>query len=224
LPATLVCGLHLSGRHRGCVDSWSRSLSYVLGALGGHRLTKRDSSRGSEVGSFGVLVRPGPSSTGVILRASQDPYSDIALRGHIFVAFNGQSPVRPEHDRRITEDGWIPTHLPVVLWDLVAACRRVIQTERSREYVLLHPTDLGLALQRKAGLVRVALGRVDAPGAPLAETEVTIQAVKQACLVPGDSLYTWMVTTNPELRGNQSVEGFHKSLDSLRHAGGDERV
>ena len=169
-------------------------------------------------GTFGMIARPEPTAESKVLRVPSDPQAEILIRGQIQFVFNGRTPVGPRDDRRVTEDGWIPIHLFDVVWDLVATCKRVVQDDTAREIVQLHPSDLTLDLERHDQLVTV---RVRQPGSrvlPPAETRISVTALVRACLSLGSTLFTWIVITNPELRGNLRIKRFQGTLVELERA------
>ena len=181
--------------------------------------TSKPPSDEDPLGTFAVRFRLDSSAASTILRVSSDPSAMIPLQAQVFLEFDGRSPYVPGVDHRITEDGAVSgVPLFVLIWDLVASCVRLIQARGSKEEVPFPPTNDVLELERRdeMSIVRLRPNRPDSLA--LAETRVSLRELGRSSIMTGHLLFTWMTSTNPELKGNIRLQRFRHSLEELGKA------
>jgi len=166
--------------------------------------------------AFSISSEARPAARRGLLDSDESTLNHVLLRMDVRVEFNGKSPLAPGR-RQVTEAGAVANvAIFPFLFDLVAACSRLVRGESSQEAVQLVPTQYGLRLQRSDSLARISLvseetGQVS----EIAEAQETMHELALTCLTYSRTVLTWMASTNPVLKGNLEVRRFAETMDRL---------
>ncbi len=137
----------------------------------------------------------------------------IALR----LWFGGKAPVFPPGSRHVGSNGAIvPVRMFPFLWDVVAACSRLLRGRDQREEVRLHPTFYAIEISRKGDAVRVALFSWEGgEHRELADTQLSALELGGVSWMLANSILEGISQRNPRLKGNPLIQGFSSSVREL---------
>ena len=167
---------------------------------------------------FAIMANAGPVAQTAIIRSSEDLFLDQTVLGSLRIEFGGKSPLVSSRDPQVTEDGSLANvTLVPVLWDLVAACSRLLRGRSVRETVPLVPTSYALDIEIRAGRTAVRLTRSQADSPRLvAAANPSLREFVQECVHIAYLVSTSITDTNPDLKGNLYVQRFIAAIDRLR--------
>jgi len=140
------------------------------------------------------------------------------ILGSVRIEFNGGAPLASSRDVQVQEDGSL-TQVALVpfLWDLVAACSRLIRGLSGKETISMIPTTYALVVETSDDQATVRLMATKEHRLnQVAAVSLTLREFVNAFIPLAYLVSRWITDTNPELKGNLHLQRFIAAISKLQ--------